>query len=138
MPSRLLGENVPLATDLVQGYHGRGILAKAMLKVDLRKAFDSVRWDFILVTLKAINIPETYINWISLCLTTPSFTISVNGNSSGLFKSKKGLRQGDPLSSYLFVLKMEAFSQLLLSRYESGYISYHPRTSENFTSYVHR
>lgn len=56
MPGKLLAKNILLAT--VQDYKVRRSDAKAMLKVNLRKAFDSVRWDFILGTLKAINVPE--------------------------------------------------------------------------------
>lgn len=101
-----------------------------MLKVDLRKAFDSIRWDFVIATLRGLNLPDRFIGWIEECISTPSFSISVNGISDGFFKSSRGLRQGDPLSPYLFVLAMEVFSKLLRSRYESGYISYHPNTSE--------
>lgn len=80
--------------------------------------------------LRALNIPEQFINWISQCITTLTFSISVNGTLGGFFKSTNGIRQGVPLSSYLFVLTMKVLSQLILSRYESGYISYHPGTSE--------
>lgn len=48
MPGRLLAENVLLTTEIGHGYNKRNIDLKAILKVDLRKAFDSVRWDFIL------------------------------------------------------------------------------------------
>lgn len=130
MPGRLLAENVLLATEIVHGYNWRNIEPRGMLKVDLRKAFDSERWDFIMATLKAIDIPQRFVTWIEQCITTATFTISVNGNSSGFFKSTKGLRQGDPLSPYLFVLSMEVFSRLLHSRFDTGYISYHPRTAE--------
>ena len=61
MPERLLGENVLLATDLVQGYNRSDSEPKAMLKVDLRKAFDSVRWDFVLAALRALNVPLQFI-----------------------------------------------------------------------------
>lgn len=52
------------------------------------------------------------------------------------FKSTKGLRQGDPLSPYLFVLAMEVFSKLLQSRFESGYIHHHPRTDQLSISHL--
>lgn len=126
MPGRLLAENVLLATELDQGYKRSNISPRAMLKVDLRKAFDSVRWDFVIATLNVMGLPQRYVNWISECITTASFTICVNGESGVYFKSRRGLRQGDPLSPYLFVLAMEVFSRLLKSRYESGYIRYHP------------
>ena len=126
MPGRLLAENVLLATELVQGYKKSNISPRAMLKVDLRKAFDTVRWDFVIATLQALGMPVKFVNWISECITTTSFTICINGESGGYFKSMRGLRQGDPLSPYLFVLGMEVFSRLLKSRYDSGYIRYHP------------
>ena len=130
MPGRLLAENVMLATDLVQGYNRANTTPRAMLKVDLRKAFDTLRWDFIIGTLKALSIPNKFIRWVHQCISSASFTISVNGSSSGVFESTNGIRQGDPISPYIFVLAMEAFSRLLLSRFESGQIGYHPMTSE--------
>ncbi|XP_013583277.1 PREDICTED: uncharacterized protein LOC106292212 [Brassica oleracea var. oleracea] len=128
LPRRLLAENVCLSTDLVNGYNNQNLTSRGMLKVDLRKAFDSVRWDFMLASLKALEIPQSYINLISQCLTTASFSVSVNGSTGGFFQSSRGITQGDPLSPYLFVLAMECFSRLLLSRYEAGSIGYHPRT----------
>lgn len=129
LSGRLLSENVLLASEIVQGYNRKYISPRSMLKVDLRKAFDSVRWDFLLSVLTALGLPPKFIGWIKECVCTPTFSISVNGHSDGFFKSSRGLRQGDPLSPYLFVLVMEVFSKLLHSRYDSGYISYHPKTS---------
>ena len=127
IPGCLLAENVLLATNLVNGYDSRSLSPRGMLKIDLRKAFDCVRWDFTLASLRALAIPESYIQLISECLTSPSFFVSVNGVSGGFFKSTKGIRQGDPLSPYLFVLAMECLSRLLMSRYEIGCYWLSPR-----------
>lgn len=83
MPGRLLAENVLLATEIVNGYNWKNIEPRAMLKVDIRKAFDSIRWDFVIATLRGLHIPEKFVNWISECLSTPSFSVSINGQSSG-------------------------------------------------------
>lgn len=79
LPGRLF--SAWLATEIVHGYNKRNVEKSAMLKVDLRKTFDSVRWDFILDVLSALNIPPQFISWINKCITTPSFSILVNGES---------------------------------------------------------
>ncbi|KAG7594499.1 Reverse transcriptase zinc-binding domain [Arabidopsis thaliana x Arabidopsis arenosa] len=130
IPGRLLAENVLLATELVNGYGRKNVGPRGMLKVDLRKAFDSVNWNFIIATMRALNFPEKFIGWINQCISTPQFSVSVNGHASGYFKSSKGLRQGDPISPYLFVLAMEVFSKLMHSSFAAGFIKHHPKTKE--------
>ncbi|KAL9292824.1 putative RNA-directed DNA polymerase [Arabidopsis thaliana] len=136
LPGRLLSENVLLATEIVHGYNTKNISSRGMLKVDLRKAFDSVRWDFIISALRALAVPEKFVCWINQCISTPYFSVMVNGSSSGFFTSNKGLRQGDPLSPYLFVLAMEVFSSLLKARFDAGYIHYHPKTADLSISHL--
>lgn len=123
---RLLVENVLLASEMVQGFDRVGISQRGLLKVDLRKAFDSVKWDFLSHILEAADFPPIFSNWIMQCLTTTSFSINVNGELCGYFKGNKGLRQGDPLSPPLFLLAMEIFANILSSKYADGAIGYHP------------
>ncbi|KAG7587002.1 Reverse transcriptase domain [Arabidopsis thaliana x Arabidopsis arenosa] len=130
LKGRLLAENVLLASEIVEGYGRKNIGPRGMLKVDLRKAFDSVSWDFIIETMKAMHFPGKFIGWISQCISTPQFSVSVNGLSAGYFKSSRGLRQGDPISPYLFVLAMEVFSRLMSSCFSAGFIKFHPKTEE--------
>ena len=54
-----------------------------------------------------------WVNWINWCISTASFSVMVNGSPTNFFRSFRGLRQGDPLSLYLFILGMESFSLLL-------------------------
>ncbi|KAK1299121.1 hypothetical protein QJS10_CPB14g01336 [Acorus calamus] len=87
----------------------------ACVKVDLRKAFDSVRWDFLENVLVGMNFPSLRIRWVMQCVRTASYSVLVNGSPQGFFTSKCGLRQGDPCSPLLFVLAMQALSSMIES-----------------------
>lgn len=133
---RLLIENVLLATELVQNFNQANVSARGVLKVDLRKAFDSLKWEFILRVLRVANFPEVFVNWIQQCITTPSFSINVNGDLCGFFEGKQGIRQGDPISPYLFVIAMEVFASLVQTGFNSGSIKYHPKAQNPNISHL--
>ncbi|KAL0804395.1 hypothetical protein Bca101_096885 [Brassica carinata] len=130
VPGRLLVENVLLATELVSCYNWKKISKRCMLKIDLQKAFDTLDWDFILFTLEALDFPPSFRKLIEKCLTSTHFSVAINGESCGYFKGTRGLRQGDPLSPYLFVLALEVFSQLLIKKYVDGSVGFHPQTKD--------
>ena len=96
----------------------KGILCK----LDIEKAYDHIRWDFLLQMLERIGFGSKWISWINRCISTASFFILFNGSPTGFFRSSRGLRQGDPLSPYLFVIGMEALSCLLKRVVEGNFI----------------
>lgn len=123
---RLLVENVLLATEMVHGFGSKNSSPRGLLKVDIRKAFDSVSWPFILQILEAAEFSSIFVSWIKNCITTTSFSINVNGELCGYFQGKCGLRQGDPISPALFIIAMEAFTSLISGKFDDGQIGYHP------------
>ena len=108
---RNIADNILLTQELMKNYHLDSGLPRCALKIDLKKAYDSISWDCILDILSAMGTPATLFRCIKACITTPMFSISVNGELTGFFASKRGVRQGDPLSSFLFLIAMEAFSR---------------------------
>ncbi|KAK4384178.1 putative ribonuclease H protein [Sesamum angolense] len=131
VPGRSIGDNILLAQEMFAGYNRQGLPKRCALKVDLRKAYDTVEWDFLIAALKLFGFPDLFIGWIEECVTTPMFSVCINGNPQGFFKGARGLRQGDPMSPFLFVLVMEVLQlmmQQLIDQNEG--FSYHWRCKE--------
>ncbi|XP_021723797.1 uncharacterized protein LOC110691188 [Chenopodium quinoa] len=100
-------DNILICQDMLKSYNNKRMASRCIIKVDLRKAYDSVHWSFIKDMLSALNFPPMFISWIMLCVSSPSFSIMIDGGMFGFFKGKQGVRQGDPLSPLIFVLVME-------------------------------
>ncbi|XP_038998866.1 uncharacterized protein LOC120124224 [Hibiscus syriacus] len=124
---RNIVDNTLLAQEIVKGYSRKSLSPRCAIKVDLQKAFDSVSWDFLLKVLAAMGLPCTFCNWIKACITTPMFSLSLNGSLVGFFKGGRGIRQGNPLSPYLFVLAMNVLSSLLDAAAKHGIFKFHPK-----------
>ena len=75
--------------------------SRCAIKADLRKAYDSVDWNFILMCLLTAGCPLQFVQWIRECITNSRFTIALNGSLVGYFQGGKGLRQGDPISVFV-------------------------------------
>jgi hypothetical protein len=90
------------------------------LKMDMEKAFDRMEWNFLLAILKKLGFSSTWISWISICISTPTFSILLNGSPYGFISPGRGLRQEDPLSPFLFILGSEVFSRLMFKEESNG------------------
>ncbi|CAL0327859.1 unnamed protein product [Lupinus luteus] len=92
------------------------------IKLDVRKAFDTLDWKFLLNTLSAFGFDERFIHWVEVILKSAMLSISVNSQSIGYFHCKRRVRQGDPLSPLLFCLAEDVFSRGLMKLHEQGKI----------------
>ena len=92
-------------------------------KLDIEKAYDSINWNFLMKVLVKMGFGLRWMEWIWWCISTAKFSVMINGVPAGFFSNSKGLRQGDPLSPYLFVLGIEVLSNLIRRAVDGGFLS---------------
>lgn len=97
---------------------GRKIMA---LKLDLTKPYDSLEWGFIRDTLVSFCFLKSWLIWLCVCITTSKIQVLWNGEIINEFSPSRGITQGDPLSSYNFVLFLDKFSTLIEQQVGEGY-----------------
>nr|GEX27808.1 hypothetical protein [Tanacetum cinerariifolium] len=84
-----------------------------IFKVDFEKAFDSVRWKYLDFVLLNLGFGSKWLSWIRACLSLSRASVLVNGSPTLDFSIKRGLKQGDPFSPFLFILVMEGLHNAL-------------------------
>ncbi|XP_048503121.1 uncharacterized protein LOC125498862 [Beta vulgaris subsp. vulgaris] len=128
--NRVILHNIFICQDMLKNYKRKSAPARCTLKVDLKKAYDSLNWEFIRELLIGLKFPERYIGWIMECLTTPAYSLSINGGLNGFFHCKRGIRQGDPISPLIFVLAMEYFTTLMKKMSHREEFKFHNRCDQ--------
>ncbi|VVA18748.1 PREDICTED: reverse mRNAase [Prunus dulcis] len=122
--NRVIQDNISIAHE---AYHHlklktRGSRHELGLKVDMNKAYDRVEWDFLEALLCKLGFRDHWVRLIMACVSSVSFSVLINGKPGPTFRPSRGLRQGDPLSPYLFLLVSDVFSKNLSKCISGGWI----------------
>ncbi|KAL5831019.1 hypothetical protein ACOSQ4_016373 [Xanthoceras sorbifolium] len=114
VPGRQIQDNIIVAQEVLHKCRiAKGKKGFIAWKIDLMKAYDKLQWGFIREVLTEIGIEGKILELIMFCVTSVEYKVVLNGELSEAFKPSCGIRQGDPLSPYIFVLCMEKLSHLI-------------------------
>jgi hypothetical protein len=135
IPGKSIHENIVVAQEMAHNM-GRmtGKVGYFAIKFDLTKAYDRLNWNFIYRTMLEVRYPKEWVNVVMASVTSVRTNVKWNGERSEYFHPQRGIRQGDPISPYLFVICMDKLSHLITEGVQAGVCK--PMRTFNFTPYV--
>ena len=125
VPDRQITDNVLVAFETMHSIDQRrkGKNELMTIKLNISKAYDRVEWAFLEVMMRKLGFGERWIGLMLMCVKTVSYLVLINGEPKGKITPTRGLRQGDPLSPYLFLLCVEGLTAMLKREESEGLIS---------------
>ncbi|XP_074313591.1 uncharacterized protein LOC141648774 [Silene latifolia] len=121
VPGRQITDNIVIFQEVIHTMRQKkGKKSYMAIKIDLEKAYERLRWAFIYDTLTDMSIPILLRDTIMECVTSPRMQVLWNGEPTEQFLPSRGVRQSDPLSSYLFVMCLEKLQQAIDVEFRAG------------------
>ena len=119
---RLITDNILIAFEILHCMknYNSGINGFMTLKLDMSKVYDRVEWGYLEFVKRKMGFCEQWIGLIMVCVKTVTYSILVNGELKGLINPSRGLRQGDPLSPFLFLLCTKGLHGLIKNAASKG------------------
>ena len=115
MYDRLITDNIIVAFETMHHLNKKrsGKIGEMALKLDMSKAFDRVEWGCLGKIMQKMGFNDKWVKLIMQCITSVTYSIRINGKPQGHIIPSRGLRQGDPISPFLFLFCSEGLSALL-------------------------
>jgi len=111
IPGRCIHDNILLTHEIIYKFNNcKGKMPWVAIKLDMEKTYDRLEWDFIHKCFQDFGFHQQWIKWIMECISSVSYSLLINDEPNKLFQPSRGIRQGDPLSPYIFILCGEVFN----------------------------
>ncbi|XP_010684899.1 uncharacterized protein LOC104899410 [Beta vulgaris subsp. vulgaris] len=132
VPGRMISDNSLIAMEIFHTMKTRNNSMKGLIamELDMSKAYDRVEWGYLKKLLLTMGFDGRWVNLVMSCVATVSYSFIINGRLCGSVAPSRGLRQGDPLSPFLFILVADAFSQMVKQKVAMKEI-HGPKASRN-------